>query len=656
MKMKINRNPNLFGYPKNLFTRVEKNIMTKKTLKLQENDPPAKTKLGKHKKQVGESNIGKKVKFESHSSNEEPKLATSKSKFSNINKKSDHTSPKVVKPKRLLDKSKTKQDKQGVLEKVDDWNEFKKKKKELKIKRVQARTKDNFDKIQQAKKMGEKLRLKTLSIEHRNVIINQLNNLLKGNYAKFVLAHDTARIVQWLLKYSSDILIHQISEELIPVTISMIQSKYGIHCVKRLLKYGQNDIRTAVIDKFQGHAVKLATHSVSASVLEYAYSYWASNKQKQYLVQEFYGDLYKNSKDPNVKHLRDVYKDSESMKSATLGACKANIKKVLNKTLLDSGLVQTVLNQFLQECSTDDRTELVTELAPHIVVISNSKDGSRAAMQCIWHGSAKLRKEIMKALKTHLVDLSKHEFGHCTVITLLDSIDDTVLLHKIIISEILNNAKDLAVSEWGRKVLLWLVAPANSTVFHPKFVNELNEGRESSTSKKPQEVRRKEILAYSISTLLQLVSEDSKFWLSRPSIAVEILAILKAGSGDDLRNALSKIVDTVTDSDWKIQVGDTEVLGIEDAGIHMTLKKLAQHDKVALEMNNPTFGRFLVDALNDDVLQKWININRCCFILIAIFENNEEIQKDLKNKLKPHIKSLKVQGSTGSKILYKKIK
>lgn len=58
----------------------------------------------------------------------------------------------------------------------------------------------------------------------------------------------------------------------------------------------------------------------------------------------------------------------------------------------------------------------------------------------------------MKALKEHLIELSKHEHGHCTIIALLDSADDTVILHKIILAEILKNAKDLAVSEWGRKV------------------------------------------------------------------------------------------------------------------------------------------------------------------------------------------------------------
>lgn len=177
-----------------------------------------------------------------------------------------------------------------------------------------------------------------------------------------------------------------------PITVSMIQSKYGVHCVKRLLKYGENDIRASVIDQMKGHAVKLARHSVSAPVVEFAFSTYATPVQKQLLVQEFYGTLYKNSKDPNVKHITDVYKDNENMKAATLSACKANIKKVLSKLLLDSGLVQTVLCQYLQECPADDRAELISELAPHIVVISNSKEGSKAAMQCIWHGTTKDKK------------------------------------------------------------------------------------------------------------------------------------------------------------------------------------------------------------------------------------------------------------------------
>lgn len=231
----------------------------------------------------------------------------------------------------------------------------------------------------------------------------------------------------------------------------MIQSKYGKFCVKRMLKYGTSALRSQIIQKFYGHVTKLTSHAISAPIFEYAYTTFASATQKQHLIQEFFGDIYKSTKDDSIKHLRDVYEKSPDMKVAALGATKANLLRVLNKNFLDSGLVQSVLYQFLSECSQQEKAEFVSQLAEHIVVISNSKDGARVAMQCIWNGSTKERKIMMKALKEHIVELAKHEHGHCTVITLMDVVDDTVLLNKIILTELLKHATELAADEWGRK-------------------------------------------------------------------------------------------------------------------------------------------------------------------------------------------------------------
>lgn len=85
-----------------------------------------------------------------------------------------------------------------------------------------------------------------------------------------------------------------------------------------------------------------------------------------------------------------------------------------------------------------------------------------------------------------------------------------------------------------------MVAPADSTKFHPVFINELNQGRESSTCKKSPDIRRKEILEYAISTLLDLVTSDAEFWLSNASLATEMSAIVKAGKN-------SKIVIIIVD-------------------------------------------------------------------------------------------------------------
>lgn len=152
------------------------------------------------------------------------------------------------------------------------------------------------------------------------------------------------------------------------------------------------------------------------------------------------------------------------------------------------------------------------------------------------------------------------------------------------------------------QILLWLVAPADSTKFHPLFVKELNQGRESSTCKKAPDIRRKEILEYAVSTLLDLVTSDAGFWLSNASLATEMSAIVKAGSGDDLVKVYNSLVDVITSLEWKIKEKENDILGIEHSGLHMTLKKLAQHDKANLENGNSTFSGMLAEKVTDEAV------------------------------------------------------
>lgn len=305
----------------------------------------------------------------------------------------------------------------------------------------------------------------------------------------------------------------------------MMQSKYGKHSVKFMLKCGLPELRRDIIKQFYGHVTKLTSHIISAPIFEYAYTI-AESYQRQELMQEYFGEIYKSSKDDHVYHLKDVYKDSPEMKAAALSATKANLLKVLNKNCLDSTLVQSVLEQFLSECSEKDKAELVPLLIPYIAVISNSKDGAKAAMQCIWSSSAKERKSIMKDLKEHLIDLSKHEHGYRTVITLLDVVDDTVLLNKIILSELFKHAQELVVDSWGRRVIFWLVLPGGG---HVSLLEELEKGRLIASSKKPTEIRRKEILEYSIPALLESIAKYPKEWLANGAVGMLTLAVLERG-------------------------------------------------------------------------------------------------------------------------------
>lgn len=122
-----------------------------------------------------------------------------------------------------------------------DWVKLKQEKKDLKIAR---KKKNNFyDVIIEAKKIGELLRRKNLKggIEERNNLITELHKILgnKGQYVKLVVAHDMARVIQYLFKFGNEEIRREVSKELIPATVQLIQSKYAKFTVERMLKYGK---------------------------------------------------------------------------------------------------------------------------------------------------------------------------------------------------------------------------------------------------------------------------------------------------------------------------------------------------------------------------------------------------------------------------------
>lgn len=118
--------------------------------------------------------------------------------------------------------------------------------------------------------------------------------MLKGQYKSIALTHDLSRVIQVLLKHSPEDIKTAITEELLDIIVQMAQSKYAHHSVKRILKNGTDFIRHEVLKKFAGHIVSLASHKISAPLLDYAYGEFATKKEKNHMQQEFYGDIYKN--------------------------------------------------------------------------------------------------------------------------------------------------------------------------------------------------------------------------------------------------------------------------------------------------------------------------------------------------------------------------
>lgn len=59
---------------------------------------------------------------------------------------------------------------------------------------------------------------------------------------------------------------------------------------------------------------------------------------------------------------------------------------------------------------------------------------------------------ILKVVKEHAVSLSKHKTGYRLLIAIFDSVDDTVLVKKAIVSTLASNVQNIAKDHWGNMV------------------------------------------------------------------------------------------------------------------------------------------------------------------------------------------------------------
>ncbi|XP_063981300.1 pumilio homolog 3 [Diachasmimorpha longicaudata] len=596
--------------------------------------------------EVKEEPAAKKMK-KSSQVEESSKVKSTQPKKSKFEKPTKTMKPFTPKNKQTNQKSTEK----------PDWKALKEEKKQLKEKRKIKRLDDSYDVALKVKKLGERLRQANCTGKEREEITNQLFELLKGSLKKFIFTHDISRIIQWLIKFCTPEIRQSIVEELTPELKAMWMSKYAINCIKKFMKYGTPTIRETVMASCQGRVINIISHSVSAAVFNNAINNWTTESAKNNLKQEFYGDIYKKSKDNNIKCLTDVFKTATDMKSATLSAVKMNLVRILNKKEINNTLVLAVLSEFLSICTDEDRNELIVMLRDSIFELSHTKEGSRIAMICIWHGTTKDRKLSLKSMKDHVKDIATSEHGHAILLSVFDSVDDTVLVKKILISELIENLKDIASSEFGKKVILYLVARRDTHHFHPQIIDQLKEGDGNAMSKKPQEIREKELLDIVNDLFLQSIAEDCAFWLANGSIAMVTLAILKSGHGEKLVEAFQAISEFLIASKTKLKEGEVEYAPVEHPGLHMMLKKLILADKIAVEAQKPTFGEELAKKLDGKTITKWIQYNRACFIIVFLLENEaEEVARDLKSKLVKLVDSITNKKTPGASILLKKIR
>ncbi|XP_039946331.1 pumilio homolog 3 [Hirundo rustica] len=606
--------------------------------------PRGKAPRGKRKfKKDNDSGAAKKV---FNKGDEEGKPKSISKKFIKGQLRPGNAAVKQFKNKQQPEKFSKKRklqdgEEEGPDSKKPKWTDFKKKKKELKQTR-QINDKSNYDIILKSKQIWESIRRKKCDKEKREKLMNELQKLIHGKIKNLAFAHDSTRVIQCFIQYGNEKQRQETFEELKDSLVELSKSKYSRNIVKKFLMYGTKAQVAEIIKSFKGHVKKMLRHAEASAVVEYAYNDKAILEQRNMLTEELYGNTFQVYKTPAVPTLDKVLEAQPEKREAILDEMKQTLTPMAQKeSVIKHSLVHKVFLDFFTYALPKQRSEMIEAIREAVIYLVHTHDGARVAMHCLWHGTPKDRKVIVKTMKMYVEKIATGEFSHLVLLAAFDCIDDTKLVKQLIISEIKASLPNIINNKYGKKVLLYLLSPRDPAHFVPEIITLLQQGDGNAYSKKNTELRRRELLEAISSPLLEYLQEHTQEVVIDKATFVLVADILRTALGD-IQPALDAIAKLAAEE--LVPGGRDGQLHIaEHPAGHLVLKWLIEQDEKMRENGKEVcFGRTLVEHVGMENLKTWAEVNRGAIILCCLLRSTDEtVASTVKKGLKKLIPKLK---------------
>ncbi|WVW83234.1 hypothetical protein I302_105253 [Kwoniella bestiolae CBS 10118] len=402
--------------------------------------------------------------------------------------------------------------------------------------------------------LWETARRADLSKDQRKKAINDLYNAVKGRISEVSRGHKGGRVLQTIVKFGGKEERTGVAMELEPRWKDMMESKYSKFLMSKLIRYVPS-IRPLLIPKLTPTLLTLLNHSNAVTPLSDFYDLYATSKERKLLVRGFYPRELKifdgGKQGIEVKglegSLEDLIGDESKGRERILDGVEKMVLDVFNATQKQA-LAQSIFHRLVLEYVTcvfkflDKETadkklhELLAAGAESFPEIVHTKDGSAVVRELIVRCNAKDRKQILQPLRKHVEALCKDGDAQMVLFTAFDCVDDTKLMGKAFVSDVVSLATNLAFDKQGRRVLLYLLTPTSTKHFMPQTIQSLaasaTHARELGTSKKDTDVRRKELLGYASEGLLKAIEEKGDEMVRDPGAGMVVQEVLLYAQGD----------------------------------------------------------------------------------------------------------------------------
>uniref|UniRef100_A0A3B4BD91 PUM-HD domain-containing protein n=1 Tax=Periophthalmus magnuspinnatus TaxID=409849 RepID=A0A3B4BD91_9GOBI len=478
-------------------------------------------------------------------------------------------------------------------------------------------------------------------------LMKQLHDLIRGKSKQMAFAHDSVRILQCFIQFGSHEQRQEVFNELKDDTVALCKSQYGRHVVKKLLMYGNKEVVALVMQTFKGHVKAMLRHAMASSIMEYAYNDKATLPQRLMLTEELYGNTFTFCRSSVCNTIDKVLEANPDKVGSILDEMKQILTPMAQKEqVIRHSLVHKVFLDFFQFALEKQRTEMIESIREAVVYMAHTHDGARVAMNCVWHGTAKDRKVIIKTMKTYMVKFATGEFAHLVLLAIFDCVDDTKLVKQTVLSELLSSLSEVLGNKYGKKVMAYLLNRRDPAHLLPETIQLLQMGDGNQHSKKDANIRRRELLEAVSPALLQYLCENAVSMATDKASCVTVSDILASACGD-LRPAMSAVAQL---ANQELQPGGANGklhLAEHPAG-HLLLKWLLEQDLVLAEAGKP--GTYK--------LQTWARVNRGAMVLSCLLSSCDfSVVEEVKAALKPLIPELEQSASSnqGAHILLQKL-
>jgi len=472
-------------------------------------------------------------------------------------------------------------------------------------------------------------------------IVDEIMETLKERSAtmeEFINTKIGSRVVQACLKWGTrkqrQSLLASLKEHLPRLAVN----RFGHVVVLKLLTYAMKTARDRkpteeekkaqmenlreFLEPFKGkHLHRAFYHKYGCKVINgIYYNEVVSAKQKRKLLHDVavpQAVALLRPELPGSKTLRQILvaEDlTEDHRKAISSHLREAADKTVDKELLGCDITHFIFQAFCEHASEEQLKDLSEKTMAGAPYLLSSKPGAEALLYMLGVANAKQRKALCRDLKGKFAALANNAVDYVVMIRLACTVDDTVLISKTMLAEMIAELQEICFDKYGRKVLAWFFKPADTRLFSPYEIKCAS--LPAPTSLKAPDTRRQELVRV----------------LRPPLRKVLMDAPLKAAADENAKDVLLAYIS----SDWDaellealLQSGESEA-GQKDLGL-LGNTGTATTTIIALlrlepEKADPPFGLPLWQRCLEPHLQSAVT-SRCSFVLLELLKRKGKVQE-----------------------------